>query len=367
MAWRYGLEEAIRLGTNIAEDGSIMMPEGVGSSGRSIAGAGVIGSIPVAAAQMYGLHKGGLHNDDKQRKERNDKGKSREPIGRTAPTLKKLADIKEILKKSGINNKNLSKNNTPNIDNIHRSINTGLHGMATQANNELEIKPIPKSLSSIIPDYFTIRLPVRSIDLFSIVPTVGNYDGTRISLNDLNSTFAHATTLDFLGLSQWKALFQYYRIISGKVEIDMHNATSTVTTDTLHEFVERYSIEPTDSSTVRYTTARQMCEAKHNITGLLYPTAYGSEKFQKTIEYNYNPKQFLETNGHVAETGDEDTWNPIAGSPAHPHYLHVGACLNNVNGFSAATPGIVIADIKYEIIVQFRETTDSILTTSQTT
>lgn len=317
-----------------------------------ITGAEIAGTLGVPAG--IGLQAGLEGLVKKKRKKR----------GKYKKTIEKENMSKEDI------NINKIKNNLNNIYNtnklmpiFHRSINTGNHGMSNPPNNnELEVKPIPKSLSSIVPDYFTIRLPIRSTDMLTW--TTG-YDSTTVRLNDLNSTFAHASTLDFLGLSQWKALFTYYRIVSGKLSVGFFNVSNTEVVTALIDQTARYTIELTDSATPRLSTARQMAEAKHNITGLVH-TRVGDEGFTSYAEYNYTPKNFTEMCGHVSETGDEDTWNAVTSAPTHTHYAHIGA-VNNWGVGTASDTQRLRLDIKYEIVVQFREVIDTILVNSQTT
>lgn len=324
--------------------------------------AGAAAAIPKSTVARFRKDITGNYESSNPRKQRKDKGKLRGPQKRTIEKenmAKEDININKIIKKnlqSNIVSSNPEDPEDPNNNTMARSKEF------EKNNDELDVKPVPKSLSTIMFDYHTIRLPIRAIDTLT---HIASWDSTRITLNDLNSTFQATPTLDFLGLSQWKGLFQYYRILEGELTVDLVNIGGvTNATDLLNEHITRYSFEFTDAGTARLQTARQMAEGKHNITGIIYPINAGyNGPTNKRITVKYNPKQFIEENGHVAETGDEDTWNAIAGAPTHPHYCHI-VTTNNF-GTVTADQSMMRLDIKYEIVVQFRETTDSILTTSQ--
>lgn len=267
------------------------------------------------------------------------------------------------------------KKNNNSVPNIHRSISTGLHGQDNKMSGEEEIPvaKIPKALSSIVPDYFTVKLPARTIDKLLVITGTNTYDSVRITLNDLNSPFSNATTIDYLGTAQWKSLFQYYRIVSNDISIFVTNMTADHSTfikggDFITEAIARVGMEYTDSATARLDTARKQVEGKHNVTTTIQaaglPNGSGCTHHFK---HHYRPADFVQTNSHITETGDEDRWTAIAAGPTHPHYIHLGLNVAHENQF-AATGGEIacLVEIKNTITVQFREVTDAILTTSQT-
>lgn len=304
------------------------------------------------------------------KKPRSDKGISR---GRNKATDKKLNIIKNKLEQSGINNnKNSKKNNTPNIDINNnmpgRSINTGNHGLnvRTQDEEEIPIVQPPKNLSNIVPDYFTIKMKCRYHHTLTL--TTGAYASTRINMNNLNSPFSSFTGLDYLGLSQWKALFSFYRILANDITVNIKNVTESSdmagSGDRLWDGITRTTLEYTDAGTSRLQTARQMAESKHNVTTVLDPIGYGNGNYNHTFTHHYEPQQFINKNSHITQNGDEERWTSVSSAPTHQHYCHVGAVVNG-DAVAAGSNIILKVDMICEATVQFREVLDTVLTTSQ--
>lgn len=347
------------------------------SSGKTLGGAAFGGSLGGA---LQGGLKSLIKKSGKSAKERYDKHYHRDFRNKGLP--KSLVYDQSILRLSSLdaaahlslnNNKNI-KNVLPNIE-MHRSINTGHHGqnqkMSNTQEDEIPVAPIPKLLSNTVPDHYTVKLKCRGLDKLQVVKGTSTNDWFRIELNTLNSPFTFDTTLDYLGTSEWKSLFQYYRILSNDITVTMYNNTANhadyvKTGDYYPQFVERVGLEFTDAGTPRLLTSRQMMEGKHNITTELYPPEGINGKSQYTFKHHYDPSSFITKNGHVTETGDEDRWTSISTGATHAHFAHVVMCENSdqlttVNSFLSC-----LVDVTCEITVQFREVTDSILTTSQT-
>lgn len=304
------------------------------------------------------------YEESNPRNQRNDKGVKRGPQKRTIE--------KNNMSKEDININNIKKNNTPNIINnnnttMSRRINSDPD---VNGREEIAIIPVPRNVSNIIPDVFNIKMKCRTFDALSVVKGTNTFDSLRISMNDLNSPFANTPTFDYLGTSQWKSLFQFYRIISNDITIRVTNVTNSndvETGDFIEEFQARVGMEFTDSATARLDTSRKMAEGKHNVSTVLNPAGgYGGNGSQYTFKHHYEPAQFINKNSHISNNSEEDKWTAIAASPTHPHYCHVGL-VENFNLISVADSTItVILDITAEVTVQWREVTDNILTESQT-
>lgn len=272
-------------------------------------------------------------------------------------TIKALAPKKGQRLRTPIN-KTEKKNNTDNILNTNNKMSTG--------EEEIAVAPIPRNLSNTIPDYFTLKLKCRSKGTLTL-PQGTDYTSTRITMNALNSPFAANSTFDYLGTSQWKALFQFYRIISNDITINVKNVSTTtdLASNRVDRGIVRSCIEFTDSASSRLLTSRQMVEAKHNITKVIDPPSVDHNNVQHTFKHHYEPAQFIQTNSHITNNSTEDRWTGISSNHSHPHYLHLGLTPNDT---LLTVDGTIYVryDVLLEITIQFRETTDSILTTSQT-
>lgn len=290
-----------------------------------------------------------------------------------------MLEAKTMMKEDVNVNKLKNKNNisSNNIMSFRRAINSGINinkQSSTMSDKlqaeEIPIAPIPKALSSIVPDYFTIRMPARTVDTLSVIKGTSTYDSMRITLNDLNSPFSNATTIDYLGTSQWKSFFQFYKIVENRITVTFHNTTAdntdfVKTNDYITEFNARVGFELTDSSSARLITSRQQAEGKHNITTVIKPAGAGNGSDSYEMTYIYRPDEFIKQNSHISQNDEGDRWTAISTAPPHSHYCHVGITENIGNIITTGSILRVNVDVKAEVVVQFREVTDSILTTSQ--
>lgn len=262
---------------------------------------------------------------------------------------------------------NIDNNNNNNNNMPGRRINTGqpINVSDSQGEEEIPIAPVPKALSNIVPDYFTIKMRCRHFT--TLVLTNGAFASTRINLNNLNSPFEDSTTLDYMGLSQWKSLFSFYRILANDITVTAYNVTESSdmggTGDRDSEGSTRINLEFTDATAARLLSARQMAECKGNINKVIEPVVT-SDNYIYTFTHHYEPSQFIQTNSHVTQTGDEDRWTAVASTSSHPHYVHVGA-IPNGNILATGSSPVIRLDMVCEATVQFREVLDSVLTTSQ--
>lgn len=267
------------------------------------------------------------------------------------------------------------------------NINDKQSTMNKRALGEEEIPVVqpPKRIARILADYTTIQL-----NLYASQVLVGTYAsnvysaGLRIKMNSIITPFNWATTFKYMGTEQWVALYQYYRVLSNDITINVKNITSASDwagdEDDYDYSGVTVSMEPTDSATALLTTERAMYEGKHNVTTTLHPGIISANtgdvpighafKNQHTFKHHYEPGQFIMANSHVTNQAEDDRWTSVSSSPSHLHYLHLQIAPAYADSDPAITDGVkskVVVQVHCTATIQWREVASGILTDPQTT
>lgn len=245
----------------------------------------------------------------------------------------------------------------------------GAHHATDYGENEAPVVPPPAKVSKIINDYFTVSLPLANITVADIQTGDSIWSGS-INLNTINNPITwtpHGTAYalqdkDYRGLTHWATTsFQYYRVLKTDVKLTWFAPTQNCLVGwSLHE----------DSSHSNWTTSRDMMEMKHGGFDLLQHHGDNTEAttdgpggtINRVVQqYTYIPGSW---DHHVSKYGDEERWTAVTTNPAPLRFMHFGVC--NANGEVLTTAGTVRLMVQLLCTVQFREATESILTTEVT-
>ena len=135
-------------------------------------------------------------------------------------------------------------------------------GNVGATNDEVDVVPIPKQVSKIHNDYFTIQLPI-AYHAYISGATNGGIGSVQVNLNTINTPFiSFGATADYRGRNQWASVFQYYRVLRNDLKMTWYNANQA-------HFVGWHLHE--DTMDANWTTQRDMLEAKHGGYDMIWP------------------------------------------------------------------------------------------------
>ena len=284
--------------------------------------------------------------------------------------------------------KSRNKNISSSIDNktkteMSRRISTGPDA-PNGGEEEIPVMPFGR-VANTIADYTTIELSLYSAKI--LVGTYASNTFTQhmtIRMNGLNNPLDWQTSYAYMGTSQWKNLYQFYRILSNDITVSAKNFTQasdwSASAASYDYAAVTVSMEPNDNTDPLLLTERSMHEGKHNVVTTIHPgtveqlstgggVVANHFKNSHTFTHHYEPKQFVMANSHITNQSEEERWTAIAANPAHPHNLHIAIA----PAYSETDPSItdgtvskVMFQVHCKIVIQWREVTSSILSTPQT-
>lgn len=225
--------------------------------------------------------------------------------------------------------------------------------------HEVPIVPIPKRISKIAPDYFTVELPLHlnfDLDNGNTVESFQKIDFRSIVLNDINDPFGTSSNVAVRGMQFYKTYFQFYRVLFCNVKMTWFNRRTDITRTCAVGW------HTSDDSTANgWNSIRDLFEMKQAKGDILMPLLQSGEDFITHV-YKYDHRSW---HHHVQTSGLEEKWTPIVGNPTNPRYLHFGNVTMDVGGTNVQPQTHVSVEAMFT--VQFREVEDSILQTSSTT
>lgn len=278
---------------------------------------------------------------------------------------------------------NLVQLNTP-LSKIHRSINTGSHGMSSKSaphdGEDVPVIPPPRKISKIHPDYFTIELPfalIHQVESTATFPHANIKPVATVRLNSIYDPIANVrsgtggtdpqitSNAQPQGRNVWAPHFKYYRVLRSDVKVTIINASliGSGAFPLFHSFVCGYEIA--DEDAVLSNNATAFLTTKHAKRAILPPaTRAGASNMKansaQVFTFTYFPENW---DYHVEGTGAEERWTPIAENPNIDHHLNVR--LFHMDATNAPTGNIsMIVQVSYK--VQFREAIDSFFKTQNT-
>jgi hypothetical protein len=307
---------------------------------------------------------------------------------------------KPALPTSGIFNVNTEVNTpwamtppgSPPQSNLHRSINSGKHGMTKRTGtdgDEVPVIPPPKKLSKIHPDYFTVNLPfvhrTWSNNEANFTYNVAN-PWAIIRLNSIYDPLKeiNATTGNPLiesdnqpqGRAIWESHFKYYRVLRAYVKLTFVSERHVCVQG--RPFNEHYVVgyELVDEDAQISNHVDMFLMTKHAKRSIIKPvnrveyvntyveptniTTKNQSVNSLTMTYVYEPSNW---NYHVEELGSEERWTPIKQNPSIDHDMAIRIMhLDQIDPTFGQIEAVgCLIQISYD--VQFREATDSFFKT----
>lgn len=246
-----------------------------------------------------------------------------------------------------------------------KAANTGTDG------EEVPVAKVPRLLSKVVPNHFTITLPYEFSGDFN--PTTFTWTNStpllRIRLNSIyDPIVGAASNTQPQGRDLWATHFKYYRVLGCHVECTLFNGlpctSSSVVNGKTHMFLWGFELADQDQTIctdlpgflVSKHAKRQLLKAA-NATAYWDVTAGAvkalpSNRAESTFSYTYSPNDW---NYHVREVGSEERWTPIAQNPSVDHDLVIRAfhCHSTNAPTSDADGWWLILQVQY--VVQFME------------
>lgn len=279
--------------------------------------------------------------------------------------------------------------NTPTgtEEEMHRRINTGGPAGANSG-DEVPVAKVPRLISKIHPDHFTVRLPFFIHAAFpgSSCTAVNT---TPLLLLRLNSIYdplqqAHTTATPAIdadsqpnGRQIWDTHFKYYRVLRSDVKLTYINRAMNQGVGTVPQNgMIAVGYELIDENAAVSNNVNMFMTTKHAVRDVMLPSKIGfievlagtdnyysqSPTFH-VMTHTYTPETWTH---HVEKSGSEERWTPIGANPNVDHNLAVRAMHldSSVNPTPDANMFGVIVQIEYE--VQFMEQTDAFFKTANT-
>lgn len=207
---------------------------------------------------------------------------------------------------------------------------------------EVPVAKVPKLLSKVVPNHFTIDLPY--VVLLDVNPgtylDVNSTPIVRIRLNSVYDPIVGATAdVQPQGRDLWASHFKYYRVLGCHVVLTLSNThpnaqSAATVAKTTHFGAYVWGFELCDQDQTICGTRDAFLVSKHakrsfikaakthvyynGATSITIPIEDRSD----TISYTYNPNDW---NYHIREVGSEERWTPIAQNPSVDHDLVVRA------------------------------------------
>lgn len=224
--------------------------------------------------------------------------------------------------------------------------------MSSTTNNggEVSVVPVPRQISKIAPDYFTIKLPYADQNVFTGLGLVTH----NLALNDIVDVDQTSAGHQPMGRDTWASIFKYYRVLGCKVSIDFYNREGFASADQDKHVLVGYEL--LDDVTANSQSKLAFMETKNAERQILTPTFVGGSSHCR-MEYEYSPSKWTH---HVTERGIEERWTAINSQPNVKHFLQIRACYIDGTHF-ASTALDVLFNFHIQFIVQFREHDNSII------
>lgn len=204
----------------------------------------------------------------------------------------------------------------------------------SMSGGEVPVEPIPRSISKVIPNHFTISLPHELVYTFpdpSIFKEANTVIPLRFRMNSIYDPVVGAVSnAQPQGRDLWSGLFKYYRVIGSEITVTLHSALAgwngynvTPTAGIARQGVFLWGYELLDQDSTTCTTRGSFMTAKHVKRQLLYPganqgttTTLVEKQSSSTLSFKYDPSEW---NYHVQETNSEERWTPIGSNPVVDH------------------------------------------------
>lgn len=254
---------------------------------------------------------------------------------------------------------------------------------AGRDDEEVPVKPVPKRVSKILPDYFNIQFPCASIqyqvthDLIIGTETItgGTAAKTYVVLNKLNNIVSGGSSgegtplANGRGISQFVNLYKYYRITQCDVRVSIMAETFYgQEADNADLMLIGFHLNDT-SSVPNWSNFRDFLEMKEGGAKFYAPGGKDSPRNIGQLQFTYTPESWKT---HVTEQGDSERWTPVGGTPPHAAYCHFGAvCADYFQQRAGANNWGLSHNYQVKFLietvqhVQFREIKDSILNDQQ--
>lgn len=239
---------------------------------------------------------------------------------------------------------------------------------------EVPVMPVPRNISKVVPNYFTINLPYEEkiVTNASVYTLTNSLPVLRIRLNSIyDPIVGTASDTQPQGRDLWAGHFKYYRVLGANVTFTLlttQEAAKLDTAPTPDDFpadrgIFVYGYELCDQDQTICDKLDSFLCAKHCKRAMMGPAVVDRvwngtttdthlrAPARGTLSYNYSPNDW---NFHVREVGTEERWTPILQNPSVDHDLVIRMFhLDNTAPDDRTSSLMVLVNINYT--VQFME------------